>query len=343
MQNDQMTPEAQAAIERVMKLLKVARDTRGNEHEAQNAMDMAHQILEKHNLDMAVVEKKSHTTNGKRDDKTTAGGLYKWQRSIWTATAYLNMCMYYANKGTEKGGKYENRVIGRPENVLMTRIMAEYLQDTIERIAAEWAKDQGYPSRFVKPAIIFREGMADTIVGRLYDLRWAREQEDRKRRAEAEASRSANGEAPGTSLILADVVQTENDYNTDYLLGLPMGTTAQRRAEREARMYAYQAEVAKAAQEHEARYASDPDYAAEYDAREAEKAEREAKAEAKYQAELERKRRRASNFGASRRINEEDRRRAHSAYSRGRAAGNDVNLDSQIDHNETRTITGKEV
>lgn len=319
--NTEMSPAALAAIEKVQKLLALANDTRGNENEAQSALDLAHRILEQHNLDVASVEAHNKAPGAKRDDAKSAGGLYKWQRKVWEETAKLNMCMYFSIKGLEAGSKYEQRFIGRPENVLMTRLMGDYLQTTIERMAAEWAKDQGYQSRFVRDAIIYREGMADRICDRLSSMRWERVQESRRQEEAARAARQP-GE-PGTGLVLASVVQSEDDLNQDYLRGWEPGTTARRRAESEARYKAIVARNEQEAKDRAARRLIDPTFDLECKAEEA--------AKAKADAAWEKKWNRRHSRGYSTRETAEDRRRAHPAHYAGRAAGDKVSLDRQID------------
>lgn len=353
--SEQLTLAAEAAIERVGKILAQARSEAaiGNEAAAQNAMDMAHRILEQHNLDMALVERKAgEKTHAKREDKSSGGGLYKWQREVWENTAKLNMCVYFSIKGLTKGQKYENRLVGKPENVLMTRLMAEYLQDAIERIAAQWAKDQGYQSRFVRDAIIYREGMAERIGERLRDLRAERLREMARKAAEAAANPTAG--STGTSLILASVIQTEEDYNNDYLNGWEPGTTAQARAEREARMAAYADKRKKFEEQRVAYKAGGLDalkafFALAEDFEDALKAQ---KAEDKREADWQLysagkwsetygkgyKEPRPSRSMGVRRENEQDRRRSSYAFNEGYYKGDSVGLDKQIDEKSVRRI-----
>jgi hypothetical protein len=320
--------EAVAAIERIGKLLALARDKRGNEAEAQNAMDAALKLLEKHNLDMALVERaKGQGTHAKRDDKTSGGGLYKWQRTIWQSVAKLNMCHYISLRGLEKGSKYENRLIGRPENVLSAKLMAEYLQDTVERLAAEWVRDE-YPqgtSRFIKEAVIYREGMAARLDERLWWMR--HEREEKAREQKAEAFKAAGGE--NALVVLTDVIQDEADLNNDYLRGLEPGTTKARRLERDAIYQKWRLENEQKQKAHEARMLVDPNYAAEWRLNQ-QIAENERKRE---EAKASRR-----TYSYRTRETEEDRRRSHSAFSRGYDRGKDIGLDQQVGKSDTKRI-----
>ena len=333
-----LSAEAQSAIAKIEKLLALARNN-SNEAEASSAMNMAHQILERHNLDMALVERQAgQSTHAKREDKSSGGGLYKWQRAVWESTAKLNMCVYIAIKGTERGAKYENRLVGKPENVLMTRLMAEYLQEAIERLAAEWAKERGYSSRFVREAIIFREGMAETIGRRLRDLF-----DERIEQAKA-AKQDAEDRGDGTALVvvLSDVIEAENDLNEDHLKGLEPGTTGRLRLEAKARKLAAQ-DAQKVAEAKRKWWKNDRDAFTEFYGAEAagEQMNQDAYDEdlAKWYAGkytdrfgkgYRENRSRSRGYSYSYRETEEDRRRSHSAHRQGRAKGEEVNLDRQM-------------
>jgi hypothetical protein len=285
----------------------------------------------------------SHT---KRDDKTTSGGLYKWQRTVWKQTAELNFCVHIAIKGQAKGAKYENRVIGSPVNVLATRLMAEYLQETIERVATEWAIDQGYKSRYVSEAIQYREGMAERIAERLANLQWERMQKARKEKAEREAAqRHPASASSGTSIVLVDIAENESDLNNDFLRGWEPGTTGRRKAEGKAKtaVYHHRRNVWKTGGESLFRET----FAGLADLEELVEANiRQDKYDADYEAflrgeysETYGKPKKAKIGGTYyRRENAEDRRKSSYAYSLGRAAGNKVNLDRQIDDDKTAKL-----
>lgn len=322
----ELSQEAVNAIAKVEKLLNLARGN-SNADEAQNAMDMAQQLLERYNLDMALVEASKRTDNARKDE-TRGGGLYKWQREVWEACAKLNFCVYRSIRGLERGSKYENRVIGSHVNVVATRLLADYLQDTIERLAREWAKDQGY-NIFAKPVIIYREGMADRINTRLYWLRQERAEAERKRQAEAPT---------GTTLpSLVRVSQHEADLNEDYLHGREPGTTARLRAEREARMAEWTRKYEEQQAEHARRMLEDPDYAARHRAKEEEQKRIDAE-RAKKEAARERRREKSGYYQRSRPENEQDRRRSHSAYHSGYDKGGEIGLDPQVGKRQSKGI-----
>lgn len=233
------TPEDQAKtdaiIERVKKLLAMAAGN-ANENEAATASRMAQALMEQHNIDMAVLGKSGKGKQGAaRKDTKEKGGLYGWQRALWKATAELNMCVYWSIKGLARGSVYEHRILGSEVNVLATNLMAEYLQKTIDRLAQEKARTDGYKSPFVRELIAYREGMASRLVERLREARAERIREDERKAREAKAAASHPSAAPGTAIVLADVIANEADLNEDYLRGVEPGTTSRERREREAR------------------------------------------------------------------------------------------------------------
>lgn len=318
--NVELTPVQTRIIDKVEKLLALSANNPSQE-EAQVALDMAHQLLEEHNIEMALIEQKSGkpSLDGQRADQHSNGALYKWQASVWESSAKLNFCMYSRVKGLAKGSKYQNRLIGRPENVIMTKHMAEYLQQAIERIAREWAKNRGL-NIFASDAIIFREGVADTISTRLSSLRWEREQEARRREQEAAA------QGTGTAVTIFGVKTREDDFNNDYVMGWEPGTTARRRAEDQAAAQARKAE-------HERRMAEDPEYRARQDAIRKRIADQNAEWDKKW--EKNRKRReRNGGYSYRERDNAETRRRDSYAFRRGQDAGHDIGLDPQVSRRE---------
>lgn len=327
--NQTLSQEALAIIAKVEKLLALAKGN-ANEHEAQTATAKAMELLAAYNLDMAQIG-----TSGKgnqRSDTRLKGGLYGWQRDLWKAVSELNFCLYRSIRGLQKGAVYEHRVIGSHVNVVSTKAMADYLQQTVERLAQQWAKDRGYPSVFVKEAIAYREGMAERLCDRLWDLRRDRMREDEAVKEQARKDARATGAAPGMALVLADVAQTEQDLNQDLLHGYEPGTTARHRAEWEHRQVAARQEADRLLQERDAAEAADP---ALRDTRLAAE-----KAEAEYREKLEEAARKREERNARRRkgdgfrYRQETPREARartSEYESGYRKGADIGLDKQID------------
>lgn len=321
-----MDAEQEAVIGKVRKLLALANNN-SNEAEAQSATAKAMELLAAYNLDMAILNQ-TKPKDSKRDDKKRSGGLYSWQRDLWYAVAELNFCRYFFIRGLSAGSKYEHQIIGRAENVIATELMSEYLQDTIERLTVEYGK-RAFPgkSRFIRELIAYREGMAYRLADRLRTLRAERIKAERDRAAAATA-----GYHGSNALVLADVIQTEQDLNEDYINGWEPGTTAKRRAEQQERQRkateAYKEEMRKQEEWDKAH----PVEAAERKAKEAETYAKWAREDAAKAA-----RRKTAVDRPRRMTSREERMSSHEFYA-GYEKGKDVGLDRQIGTDNTRRI-----
>lgn len=320
-----LSAEQEGIIAKVEKLLSLARNN-PNENEAESATAKAMELLAAYNLDMAQIGKPQGSN---RKDQKLKGGLYSWQRNLWNAVAELNFCRYWFIRGLTKGSAYEHRILGRTENVIAMKVMAEYLQDTVERLAVEYGK-KAYPgaSRFIKELIIYREGVAYRLAERLRELRRQRINEERRKQEEAKTRHSHGGFA----LVLADVIQTEDDLNNDYIMGWEPGTTANNRAaEKERQRLAMEAYEKKMAEQ------------AEWDRLHPEEAAKRKKANDEYWAKVmaedakKAKRRKTAAARPQRMSRAEQRMSTHEFYA-GYNKGDEVGLGQQIDHNETKRI-----
>ena len=311
-------------LERIKKLLALANNN-PNENEAAAALEKAQAILEEHNLDMAALG--SSGKGAQRKDSTKGGGLYTWQRRLWQAVAELNFCHYISIKGLARGSVYEHRLIGSHGNVIATEVMAKYLQETVERLAQRWAKENFYKSVFVREAIAYREGMSQRICERLKDRR--NEIVAEARRAEEERKQNAardNADPGSKALTIVDVISTENDLNNDYLNNWDPGTTAANRAKREAERAAWEREYAERLHKQREWDEAHPEEAAERRRKEQEKLEEWAKKE-------ERRRKRRNRTPPKPRYKKptaEEERMGLGSYHEGRARGDTVSIDQQV-------------
>lgn len=322
-------------IEKMKKLLALASNN-DNEHQAEAAMAKLQEMLEAHNLDMAVLGQSGK--GAQRSDTKKTGGLYSWQRKLWQSVAELNFCIYFSIKGLAKGSVYEHRLVGSHANVIATELMAKYLQETVERLAQQWAKDNRYKSVFVREAIAYREGMAARICSRLEDRRHEiTEQARRDQEARREAER-AKMPVTGTELTILDVISSEADHNNDYLNGWEMGTTARNRKEQEARSAAWQAAQAKKAAEYAAWKAANPELAA---AKEKKAAEELAAYWEKVEADAAKRQKRINKTPPKiryRNMTAEEQRRDLGSYWEGQAAGANVGIDTQVDKEVRKAV-----
>jgi len=317
----EMSPEARKAVELIQKLLNLA-NKNPNEAEAAAAMQKAQRMMEDYNLDLSKVERASGDT-GKREKASNDGGLYYWQRDLWRSVAELNFCIYWT--GTEwvkriktnrwgdrverRGYKFVHMLVGRTVNVTTTRVMAEYLEATIERLTRERLSPSDY---FTNWAISYREGMAQRVMEKVYERRRERLTEERRKEAEAAEKAAKEGMSTAsvsTSLTLQGFVQQEKDANYDFMHG--EGASACKR-KREAE----RAENLRKQQEEYTRWAAaNPEEARKEKA----KAEREAERAANRRTNWDRK----------------NDKRDWSAYHAGYNKGEEVSIDQQAGCNKT--------
>lgn len=303
-------------LERVKKLLAIANDARGNENQASVAAAKAHELLEKYNLDMAMVGK---TAKGKqRGYNNFKGGLYKWQRYLWEAVAHLNFCLYWSRKGNRRGATYEHRILGRQHNVIGAQVLADYLQQTVERLAQDMARERGL-NVFCKEMIAYREGMATRLCRRLNELRRQRLEEERHKQEE-QASKST-----GTNLVsLSGLIQDEKDLNLDFVYGCEPGTHARRRHE-------YAVEQRQRQEEFEKWKVENPE---EY----AKLQEQRRKEDEEWRKREERNARRRKGTYRERAKTSEELRAEMPEFREGYDRGGDISLNQQVKDSDNRKV-----
>jgi len=307
-----------AVIAKVRKLLALAGNNT-NEAEAASAAQKAQDLLEAYNLDMATVNEQTKTF-AVREDTRTGGGLYKWQRALWYATATLNFCRYSYIRGNKLGSQYEHQLIGSKANVIGARIMAEYLEGVTERLARKWVREN-HPGKsvFIKDAIAYREGLAGRLTNRLWAKRHEHLAAEQDRIRQERARNLSAGINTENALVLQDVINTEEDLNTDYLNGWEPGTAAKQRVIREARQAAAEAAVAEELRKY-AKWAEEhPEEAAKLRAQQ-EKADKEQYDN--YWAK--------QNGARKRKPTAEEIRRSTPAYREGWAKGDEVQIERQV-------------
>lgn len=333
----ELNDEMQGVVDRIEKLLRLAAKN-PNQAEAASAAAKAQQLLEAYNLDLATVEEKAGGKS-KRTDEKMKGGLYHYQRGLYRAVAELNFCLYFClqewdsekkrplfiagskywgekrrRSGSTKGGYvFRHRLVGKTVNVRSTQVMAEYLEQTIERLTRERLNGEG-SQFFTKWAISFREGIAATVIEKLRARRRVVLTEARERAraaAEARARAGTAGASSGTAIDIAVLVDAETDANYDFLYG--EGWSAE--------------QVRKRAERARARAEAEKEYVewAKANPEEAKKAEEKA-----------RKERRRSHSSRSRTEREPD----WGAYSAGQDAGKNVGIDPQTDTRKSAGALG---
>jgi len=300
----EFTPEQAKALHKIELLLRKATGN-ANENEAAVATQLAQDLLAKYNLAMENVGQ-GDAVSAERQDTKIPGGALEFERELWRAIAELNWCWYFAayEAGVHKGHKVSrvHRLIGKKVNILSTKMMAEYLMTTLNRLAKEYCLETygSYHNRSA-PAISFRKGAAERLASRLHTKRYE------ILRAEREAAETAP-EGNGMAVTMAAMSQSEYERNYDFLYGV--GSYA--------KMKVSQAKYAAEAAEREAREAewkkNNPKEAAKLE-REAEKKARKDQERWNRQWERDRSAPKASDMGA---------------YHAGSRAGGEIGLDGQV-------------
>lgn len=323
----QFDAKTEAVIEKVRKLLALANNN-DNEHQAEAAANKARELLEAYNLDMAIVNKE-HNQFAPRDKQLLRGGLYTWQRELWDQVARLNFCKYWYIRGTHAGSQYQHEVLGSKANVIATQVMANYLQEVVERLARNWVHEhRPGKSIFIKEAIAFREGVANRLVNRIFMIRQQRLREEEARVKREREANAAAGIFTENALVLSDVINTEEDLNDDHLYGDPPGTAARRRKAAELRQAAAEKEAAELMRRQKEWDEAHPEEAAKRRAKEREEYDRRTKE----WRDKEAKRR-------PRKMTAEEERRQMGSYRTGYDKGGEVSLDKQMDHNPAKRLS----
>lgn len=252
--SDQLDEDQLKALEKVEKLMRLAARNSSPE-EAAAATAKYQELLVAYNLDVSQVGQHGASADQKREQQRIKGGMYTWQRSLWYQISKLNFCLYwtiehYVEREIRRrhwsgemrtvrvdGKEFRHTIVGRSINVRGTITMGEYLEQTIERLVKE-----RYPlnsQRFMREAVAFREGIADTVYWKLEERRRDLVQQEERRRADDLARR---GVSTSNALTIGSLSQQEEDANQDFLYG--EGFSARQRANR-----AERAEAARRAEE----------------------------------------------------------------------------------------------
>lgn len=353
----------QSLISRIQKLMSLTVERGASEAEAALAASHVQRLLADNNLSMAAIEASGGSTGegGARTKETISHKqVYKWQRTLMQTVAEVNMCValqQMKHQGSLYGSKTRTfegyTLIGRVDNVATTKIMFEYLVQTIERLLRDHVKD---PTQyFTRYAHSFKEGCSDRLIERLNKQQEeiVEEQARQAREADARNRHPASARSNLPAIILSDVVQRERDLNEDMRLGLEPGTTARKNAEwearqavararREAGIARRKAEIIKAEPGTRADLAEmlaegySREFAEEYLGIRAPKPQ-------KPETEAQRRKREQQEFNQRdrewRRQEREARRLDPHGYSRGHAAGENVSLNRQVDKNEGKKLT----
>lgn len=228
-----------AIILRIQKLLALAAEGSGaSEAEANSAMEKAHAIMSEHNLTMATIA----ATGEKGTENRTKEGLdgqamFDYQRDLMNTIAETNYCyvsVIYSYKGKGQRGK-GYQLIGSESNVMTTKVMFEYLMQTINRLVMIEINND-YRQRMSRAAISWCTGCANRLRDRIKERHedYLREQKRKAEEAKKASQHPASASHGALVVVMKDYAHKEADLNNDFRNSWEPGTTAKRRAEREA-------------------------------------------------------------------------------------------------------------
>ena len=182
-------------IERVRKMLALSKDSAATDGERENALRMAYATLAKYNLSLDSIEKKDADPRGQAQ-QTYYGR--PWARSLSAAVADLFFCKYVftpARQAKDIGHYF----IGRESNAITASEMARWL---VNSIVSEGRRHQRAAEQDNNWFRVFCYSAASMLIRRIVEMR------DKPEIPDA---------APGTSLVLASVYQTEQAENDKWI------------------------------------------------------------------------------------------------------------------------------
>ncbi len=217
--------DSQTLMDKVRKLMALADSKSSTEAEAALAAAKVQELVQSYGLDLAqlgdtaVSEVRGMGTVDRR-------AMFDYQQALMATIAKNNFCFHdvrvvYVER--KNRNSKQHFLVGRQLNIQVTVNLYDYLIGTMKRLCEE----HGYKDHSTRN--LFYDGVTERLCTRLNDQRAFREAEELKRQSEARAAGTG-----GTALVLADVYGSEADLNNDAINGFPYGTTAARRAKREA-------------------------------------------------------------------------------------------------------------
>lgn len=151
-------------FQKIKKLLALANDNGASEAEAQTAMQLAHDILAKHNLSLAEVN--AHQGHSEiTEERVSDFSPTAWKGMIWDSTCKLYFCRHLFSDFTFRKGVVRF-IYGKPDNVKTTKLMAAYFIKTVKKIADR--ECEGFGRTYKKD---FLQGCAWRLASKIENLR----------------------------------------------------------------------------------------------------------------------------------------------------------------------------
>ena len=154
-------------LERVADKIKklLALGTSSNENEAMASLEKARKLAFEYNLSMdeITLEKSSIEESPYFSGKKWNGWKVKLLQAV--AVSNLGKLIIHTQMYGTKVSKKDFTLVGKPHNITMIKTMADYLFDTIKRMA----NDQGFKNRLYTES--YMVGVAHTICNRLFEMK----------------------------------------------------------------------------------------------------------------------------------------------------------------------------
>lgn len=188
-------------LARVRKLLNLAENEAATEGERDNAMRMAHNMLTKHQLDMADLSEFERERSDPRGRFEQEGRSLLWAKHIRMAIAELFMCKYYFGRKIN-ADKCMHHFVGRESQATTAMYLSEWI---IKSVLKEGVKR--YRHDLAPETRAFATGVSNKLYERVRELR---------------AAKQAEIKATGNALVLVDLAKSEAEANEEFLRA--MGT-----------------------------------------------------------------------------------------------------------------------
>lgn len=201
--------------DKITKVLEIAKRG-GTEEEANTAMNMALQLLAKHNLSMSDIEGDSIEDEDVIQSSSDGGSNQPWQRSIWYAIAKLYFTTFYSSTYMLNGKKKVSLVVvGRESNVQTVKEIASYLVALCKELASGTGEDTRYRNSF-------KTGFADRIRARCIEERQKAERESTANAARLTFNNNVNAAAEAlknncNALTLTNIYALRTRESLDFL------------------------------------------------------------------------------------------------------------------------------
>jgi|TARA_R110000823_G_scaffold268566_1_gene388458 hypothetical protein len=158
-------------VEKIQKLLAMAKHNASNETEAATALRQAESMMRKHEIDFADINAQKLSTDDMSEGKTGESRNSSWVWTLAWAASYLTSTLPWRRYG-------EITFCGTKEDVQVALLMHDYLVGVTERLATKYQGEHDewrHSLRAQRNA--FKMGLVRRVCTRCSDLKDAREKE----------------------------------------------------------------------------------------------------------------------------------------------------------------------